>query len=95
MTQTGAENSANVTLPDVVGQNAKAAGEQLNELGLLNVQLTSANANYNMVLVAANWTVVSTNPKPCSVITPHDHVVLHVTKPGRGVGSLLESPWSH
>jgi hypothetical protein len=94
-TQTGAENSANITLPDVIGQNARAAGEQLSTVGLLNVQMTSANLNYNMVLVSANWTVVSTNPKPCSVITPNDHVVLHVTKPGRGVGSLFEFPWSH
>jgi hypothetical protein len=94
-TQPAAENSPDITLPDVVGQNAKAASEQLNQLGLLNVQLTSANPNYNMVLVAANWTVVSTNPAPCSAITRHDHVVLHVTKPGRGVGSLFEFPWSH
>jgi hypothetical protein len=92
--QQGAENSPDITLPDVVGQNAKAAGEQLSQIGLLNVQLTSANPNYTMVLVAANWTVVSTNPAPCSVITRHDHVVLHVTKPGRGVGSLFEFPWS-
>jgi hypothetical protein len=63
-TPMGVENSANVTLPDVIGQNAKAAGEQLSTLGLLNVQLMSATPNYNMVLVAANWTVVSTNPKP-------------------------------
>jgi hypothetical protein len=94
-TQPDAENSPDITLPDVVGQNAKAASEQLSQIGLLNVQLTSANPNYAMVLVAANWTVVSTNPAPCTVITRHDHVVLHVTKPGRGVGSLFEFPWSH
>jgi hypothetical protein len=94
-TQPAAENSAENTLPDMVGQNAQAASEQLNQLGLLNVQLTSANPNYAMVLVAANWTVVSTNPAPCTVITPHVHVVLHVTKPGRGLGSLFEFPWSH
>jgi hypothetical protein len=94
-TQPGAENSADITAPDVVGQNAQAASEQLNQLGLLNVQLSSANPNYAVVLVAANWTVVSTNPAPCTVITRHDHVVLHVTKPGRGLGSLFEFPWSH
>jgi beta-lactam-binding protein with PASTA domain len=94
-TQPDVENSADITLPDVVGRNAKAASEQLNQLGLLNVQLSSANPSYAMVLVAANWTVVSTNPAPCSVITRHDHVALHVTKPGRGLGSVLEFPWSH
>lgn len=94
-TPAAAENSPDITLPDVVGQNAKAASEQLSQLGLLNVQLTSANPNYSMVLVAANWTVVRTNPAPCSLIKSHDHVVLHVTKPGRGVGSLFEFPWSH
>jgi hypothetical protein len=94
-TQPGPENSPDITLPDVVGQNAKSASEQLGRIGLLNVQLTSANPNYAMVLVAANWTVVSTNPAPCSVVKSHDHVVLHVMKPGRGVGSLFEFPWSH
>jgi hypothetical protein len=84
----------NIALPDVVGQNAKTATEQLLRLGLTNVELSSANAEYQLVIVRSNWTVVSTSPAPCAVVNPHDHVVLKVTKPSGGFGSFFEGPLS-
>jgi hypothetical protein len=92
--QPAAGASANVTLPDVVGQNAKTGSQQLQQLGLTNVELSSVNPRYRMVIVASNWTVVSTNPAPRTVVNPNDQVVLNVTKPS---GTLRVPPvpiWS-
>lgn len=90
VSQPGAGAPTNVALPDVVGQNAKTASEQLQQLGLGNVELSSANPEYQLVIVASNWTVVSTDPAPCTVMNPYDHVVLMVTKPSGGFGDFLE-----
>jgi hypothetical protein len=79
-----------VALPDVVGQNARIASEQLQQLGLTNVELVSANQDYQMVIVPSNWTVVSTSPAPCTVVNLYDHVVLNVTKPSGGFADFVE-----
>jgi PASTA domain len=92
--QPAAGASASVTLPDVVGKNAKTGSQQLQQLGLTNVELSSVNPRYRMVIVASNWTVVSTNPPPRAVVNPNDQVVLNVTKPS---GTLRVPPvpiWS-
>jgi hypothetical protein len=80
---------AKVALPDVVGQNAKTASEQLAQLGLTNVDLSSANPDYNMVIVASHWTVVGTSPSACTMVNSYDHVVLNVTKPSGSLRSLF------
>jgi PASTA domain len=89
-TQPAAGASTNVALPDVVGQNARIASEQLQQLGLTNVELVSANQDYQMVIVPANWTVVSTSPAPCTAVNLYDHVVLNVTKPSGGFADFVE-----
>jgi hypothetical protein len=84
----------NIALPDVVGQNAKTASEQLLQLGLTNVELSSANPEYQLVIVRSNWTVVSTSPAPCAVVNPYDHVVLKVAKPSGDFGNFFDGPLS-
>jgi hypothetical protein len=69
-----------VELPDVAGQNAKDAENELKYLGLTNVELTSANPKYHMVLVPANWTVVSVDPPAGTAVSTNGRVVLDVTK---------------
>lgn len=49
-------------IPDVINQNAEIAREQLEQIGLTNIQLVSANPKYQLVLRAANWTVVDVDP---------------------------------
>lgn len=71
---------AQITLPDLTGQNAEIAQKKLEKLGLTDVTLASANPKYTMVLVAANWTVVSMEPPPGTVVQSNDPVVVKVTK---------------
>jgi hypothetical protein len=73
--------AAGITIPDVNGENAKIAQEALEKLGLTNVELSSANPKYSMVLVAANWTVVSIDPAAGTAVKADDAVVVKVTKP--------------
>jgi hypothetical protein len=53
----------------------------LEKLGLTNVEQASANPKYSMVLKVANWTAVSIEPAPGTVVGAGDTVVLKVTKP--------------
>ena len=70
-----------ITIPDVTGQNGKIAEQKLEDLGLTNVELSSANQKYSMVLLPANWTVVSIDPPPGTSVSAGDAVVVKVTKP--------------
>ncbi|MGR6978387.1 PASTA domain-containing protein [Mycobacteroides abscessus] len=72
--------SGSVTMPDLVGQNAGGVESKLRSLGLASVGLSSANPNYKSVWKASNWTVVSTDPGPGCVISPHYPVTVYVTK---------------
>jgi hypothetical protein len=74
------ENTADITVPDMVGQNAELAENRLKGLGLTRVELSSANPDYKSVWVASNWTVVSTDPAPGCVVNRYDRVVVYVTK---------------
>jgi beta-lactam-binding protein with PASTA domain len=69
-----------ITIPDVTGQNAEIAQNSLEKLGLTRVRLSSANPKYSMVLLAANWTVVSVDPAPGTLVNSDDPVVVKVTK---------------
>lgn len=69
-----------VELPEVAGRNAKDVEDELKYLGLTNVELASANPRYSMVLVPANWTVVSIDPQVGTAVEANEHVVVSVTK---------------
>ena len=69
-----------ITLPDLTNQNADIARKKLEKLGLTDVTLASANPKYTMVIMAANWTVVSMEPPPGTVVQSDDPVVVKVTK---------------
>jgi hypothetical protein len=71
---------ASITVPDMVGQNAADAENRLKSLGLTSVELSSANPDYKMVLVASNWTVVSIDPAPSCLVNRYDRVMVYVTK---------------
>ena len=71
---------ANITVPDVVGQNAGDVENRLKALGLNSVELSSANPDYKSVWLASNWTVVSTDPAPGCVVNRNGRVVVYVTK---------------
>ena len=71
----------NVTIPDVAGGNAAIVQKTLEDLGLTDVVLASANPKYSMVLLVQNWTVVNIEPGPGTTVKSDDPVVLKVTKP--------------
>lgn len=80
-TQTyGGAASSQVTMPDLVGQNAGGVEARLKGLGLTNVELSSANPEYKSVWVASNWTVVSSDPAPGCAINTSQPVIVYVTK---------------
>ncbi|MCV6967180.1 hypothetical protein BST27_11945 [Mycobacterium intermedium] len=70
-----------ITIPDVIGQNAKIAQNKLKALGFTDVELASATPKYQNVFVPANWTVVGVEPPPGTSVSAADTVVLKVTKP--------------
>jgi len=69
-----------ITIPDVAGQNAEIVRKNLEDLGLTDVNVSSANAKYSVVLLASNWTVVSIEPAPGTVVNSDDPIVVKVTK---------------
>lgn len=71
---------AEVTLPDVSGQNGAIVQDKLKKLGLTNVTLASADVNDTMVLLVANWTAVSIEPAPGTIVAGDDLVVVTMTK---------------
>jgi hypothetical protein len=64
----------------LIGENGKIAEAKLEGLGLTNVELSSANPKYSMVLIPANWTVVSIDPPAGTAVNSSDAVVIKVTK---------------
>jgi beta-lactam-binding protein with PASTA domain len=73
-------SSADITVPDLVGQYAGGVEARLKSLGLNSVELSSANPDYKSVWVASNWTVVSTDPAPGCVVNRYERIVVYVTK---------------
>jgi hypothetical protein len=70
-----------VTIPEVNGQNAEIVRKNLEKLSLTDVSLASANPKYSVVVLASNWTAVSIEPPPGTVVSSDDPVVVKVTKP--------------
>jgi beta-lactam-binding protein with PASTA domain len=69
-----------VTLPDVTGMNAELAREQLENLGLTEVEFASANPEYSVVVLARNWTVTGIEPVPGTTVKSDGTVILKVFK---------------
>lgn len=69
-----------ITLPDVTGVNADLAQEQLEKLGLTNVEFASANPKYSVVVLARNWTVTGMEPAAGTAVSAGDTVILKVYK---------------
>jgi hypothetical protein len=79
--QTSVDGSpADITMPDIIGQNAGNVEDQLRGMGITGVSLSSANPDYKEIWKASNWTVVSTDPKPGCVINGNYPTVVYVTK---------------
>ena len=76
-----AASAAQITIPDLTGENAEIAQSKLEGLGLTKVELSSSNPKYSMVLVPSNWTVTSIDPPPGSQVSANDPVIVKVTKP--------------
>lgn len=74
-------STGSITIPEVSGQNAQIVYKKLQNLGLSDVTLASANPQYTMVLNYSNWTCVSIEPSPGTTVNSNDAVVLKVTKP--------------
>lgn len=71
-----------ITIPDIAaGTNAAIAQSKLEGLGLTNVELASANPDYTNVFLPKNWTLVSIEPAPGTVVQTADTVIVKVTKP--------------
>lgn len=77
---TEAAAAAQITIPDVAGQNAERVQKHLETLGLTDVSLSSANPKYSMVLLPENWTVVSIEPAPGTQVSADEPIVVKVTK---------------
>ncbi|MFI6256000.1 PASTA domain-containing protein [Micromonospora zamorensis] len=71
---------ATVTMPNVVGQNAAVAADQLRKLGFTEIQYGSQDANDTVVLLASNWTVTKQSAKAASKVTTDTLIVLTCTK---------------
>jgi hypothetical protein len=77
---TTAAASSELTIPEVSGQNAEIVRKKLENMGLTDVNLSSANPKYSVVVLASNWTVVSIEPAPGTVVNANDPVVVKVYK---------------
>lgn len=69
-----------ITIPDVSGKNAEIVRKNLKNMGLTDVSLSSANPKYSVVVLASNWTCVSIEPTPGTVVKSDDPVVVKVYK---------------
>ena len=69
-----------VALPEVSGQNGAIVQDKLEKLGLTNVTLASVDENDTVVIMVANWTAVSIEPAPGTIVAGDDLVVVTMTK---------------
>lgn len=69
-----------VTMPNVVGKNAAVAYDELQELGITEIQLGSQDANDTLVLWPANWTVTKQSAKAGTKVRTDKLIVITCTK---------------
>jgi hypothetical protein len=62
----------------VKGQNAEIVRKNLEKLGNTDVSLSSANPKYSFVILASNWTAVSIELPPGTVVGSGDPVAVKV-----------------
>lgn len=79
-TTTAPVPAAPVRMPNLVGQNAAVADDQLKRLGFTNVQFGSRDPNDTVVLLLSNWTVTKQSTKAGTKVDPATLVVLTCTK---------------
>jgi hypothetical protein len=65
-----------VTIPDIVGKNGAIVLDQLTKLGFTNVQYGSVNPKDKVPILYTNWTVVSVEPGPGTVVSSDSIVVV-------------------
>ncbi|MET8089780.1 PASTA domain-containing protein [Micromonospora sp. NPDC005220] len=71
---------AAVAMPNLVGQNAAVAADQLRELGFTKIQYGSQDEHDTVVLLASNWTVTKQSTKAGSKVSTDTLIVLTCTK---------------
>lgn len=69
-----------IAMPDIVGQNAAVAADQLRKLGFTEIQYGSQDTNATVVLMPANWTVTKQSAAPGAKISADTLIVLTCTK---------------
>ncbi|BBX98578.1 PASTA domain-containing protein [Mycobacterium lacus] len=67
-----------MVIPEVIGQDGATVRSRLEELGLTDVSLLSANPKYSAVVLAANWTAVSIDPPPGTVVASDHPIVVQL-----------------
>ena len=79
---TSATTAAGVSMPNLVGVNAKAAQDQLGTLGISshNVTFGSADPHASVVILAQNWTVTAQSVPAGTPVSASTKVVLTVVK---------------
>ncbi|WP_167768736.1 PASTA domain-containing protein [Nocardia sp. CS682] len=71
---------ADIAIPDVVGKNGAIADDILETAGFTKVRYASATPGISLVVMLANWTVVSVEPGAGTVVGSDSVVVLTMTK---------------
>lgn len=69
-----------VAMPNLVGENAAVAEDQLRKLGFTRIEFGSQDANDTLVIVRANWTVAKQSAKPGTNVPTDTLIVLTCTK---------------
>lgn len=68
------------TVPNLVGQNAAVAKDQLSKLGFKDVELGSKDADNRIVILPENWTVTTQSTAAGSQVLTDVLIVLGCTK---------------
>lgn len=69
-----------VVMPDLIGQNAAVATDELRKLGFTKIQYGTQDKNDRVVLLPSNWTVIKQSTEAGSTVTTDTLIVLTCTK---------------
>jgi beta-lactam-binding protein with PASTA domain len=72
---------AQLTMPNVVGQNADVAQDSLKKLGFTNIDLGTVDGHH-VVVLPQNWTVRAQSAKSGSHLAPDAKIVLGCARIG-------------
>jgi len=76
-----ASSAVLLTMPDVIGQNAAVALDDLDKLGFTNVDLGTVDGR-RVVVLPQNWTVKAQSAKAGTRLTPDAKIVLGCARSG-------------